>query len=197
MPPWEGTPRTRVTGRRPDDASPWWRLARGPGALKRAQSAGGGSSGGRGLGRCMASGNRPGHSGRHPRGYGRPAGNPGFGGRSREVTARDGPRTSRKPSAATSTTACRYAAIGHVWFSCGGYDRITSSRRCHTGHHCRGNDGSPLGTQALTSAADGDDQATRLGFDTAPAPFRVCMDDLSPLRRNLDLLRVRRLECFV
>jgi hypothetical protein len=99
----------------------------------------------------MASGSGPGCSGRHPRGCCRCAGDPGFGGRSREVAARDGPRTSREPGAASSTTPCRYAAIGDVWFSCGYYNRITNSRRCHTGRYCCGNDGSPLGIQTLTS----------------------------------------------
>jgi hypothetical protein len=117
----------------------------------------------------MASGNGPGYSGRYPRGCCRSACDPGFGGGSREVAARDGPRTSRKPGAASSTTPCCFAAIGHVWFSCRNYYRITNSRRCHTGRYCRGNDGSPFGIQTLTSEE----------LLNSKTHVRICMGDLS------------------
>jgi hypothetical protein len=151
--PWESTLRARArAARRLEDTPPWWRLARRSRALEGVQSARGGSSGGRRLGRRVASGRGSRHGWRHPRGYGRPAADPGFGGRGREVTARYGPRASREPGAPTPTPACSSAAFGHVRFSCGSYYRITDSGRCHARRYRRGNDGGSLGTQPLRRA---------------------------------------------
>jgi hypothetical protein len=195
----------------------------------------------------MASGNGPGCSGRYPRGCRRSAGDPGLGGRRCEVAARDGPRTGRKPGAASSTTPCRYAAIGSVWFTRGDYDRVTNSRRCHTWRYCRGNDGSPLGIQPLTSEEMLDStpphtlgsawaichgqKSTILQMRDRPSahtlgtfierprfygrllwgrwrhpgallcnrvvPYRISSRQSGCLFSHLDLLRVRRLECYV
>jgi hypothetical protein len=195
----------------------------------------------------MASSNGPGYSGQYPRSCCRSAGDPGLGGRSREVAARDGPRAGCKPGAASSSTLCRYAAIGSVWFTRGDYDRVTNSRRCHTWRYCRGNDGSSLGIQPLMSeemvgstplhtfrsawAICHGQKSTILQMRDRPSahtlwafieclrcygrllrgvggtpklfsatgfvPYRTSSRQSGCLFSHLDLLRVRRLECYV
>jgi hypothetical protein len=183
--PWESTLRTRaIAARRLEDTPPWWRLARRSRALEGVQSARGGSSGGRRLGRRMASNSCSRHCWRRPRSYGRPAADPGFGGRGGEVTARYEPRASREPGAPTATPACSSAAFGHVRFSRGSYYRVTDSGRCHTRRYRRGNDGGPLGTKPLRRAnetrdAHGRPKLTSFG---GPVVFDPACEVASSLR---------------